>query len=441
MTALGPADQRARRAFRGRPGRGPGDVSAVTGPSLGCPVTSPPSSSAMTGRGGCRRSSSGVRRQSAASTAVVAVDTGSRDNSTELLREAFGATRSSSSRLHHLPGRRAHALAHWPRRRDAEWVWLLHDDANPDARTPCRAARRGRRAPRRRRPRPQAARVALAAAAARGRRHHLRHRPPRDRSGARGVRPGPARRGPRGARGQHRRHAGPPPRAGGARRLRRRSCRSSATTSTSAGAPPRAGHAPWSCRRRWSSTPRPRTAACGVRRSPDATPTTRSAGPRSSRCSPTSRRGGCRGRWSGCSSARLLRMLGFLLVRSVGEALDELAALLNVYWQPRAGPRRPAARGAGAAPATPRDVRHLLAPWWVPYRHGLDFVSDLAAAPPARPRTSPSGAGRRRGRRSRRRGRRAGRARPAPGRRGRRGALRTTPAWWPGSSPTRWRSR
>ena len=75
----------------------------------------------------------------------------------------------------------------------------------------------------------------------------------------------------------------------------------------------------------------------------------------------------------------LVRMIGFLLVRSVGEALDELAALLSVYSRPR-----PAARGApGAPPACATDpdgAAALLAPWWVPYRHGLDFVSDLAAA-------------------------------------------------------------
>ena len=47
------------------------------------------------------------------------------------------------------------------------------------------AARRRRRRPRRRRARPQAARVALAAPAARARRDDLRHRPPRDRAGAR----------------------------------------------------------------------------------------------------------------------------------------------------------------------------------------------------------------------------------------------------------------
>ena len=40
----------------------------------------------------------------------------------------------------------------------------------------------------------------------------------------------------------------------------------------------------------------------------------------------------------------------------------------------------PAATGARRRPAEPHDVRHLLAPRWLPYRHGLDFVSDLAAA-------------------------------------------------------------
>ena len=44
-----------------------------------------------------------------------------------------------------------------------EWVWILHDDANPDPGALRGAARGRRRRPRRRRPRPQAARVALAA--------------------------------------------------------------------------------------------------------------------------------------------------------------------------------------------------------------------------------------------------------------------------------------
>lgn len=75
----------------------------------------------------------------------------------------------------------------------------------------------------------------------------------------------------------------------------------------------------------------------------------------------------------------LLRALGFLVVRSVGEALDELAAVLSVYSHPRqvvAARRTRAQRRTGE----PHDVRHLLAPPWLPYRHGLDFVTDLAAA-------------------------------------------------------------
>ncbi len=75
----------------------------------------------------------------------------------------------------------------------------------------------------------------------------------------------------------------------------------------------------------------------------------------------------------------LLRVLGFLLVRSPGEAADELAAVAAVYGQPwrvwsgRRHRRRTATVSHG-------EVRHLLAPVWLPYRHGLDFVSDVAAA-------------------------------------------------------------
>ncbi|CAM3893127.1 glycosyltransferase [Nocardioides zeicaulis] len=75
----------------------------------------------------------------------------------------------------------------------------------------------------------------------------------------------------------------------------------------------------------------------------------------------------------------LLRVVGFLAVRSVGEALDELAAALSVHGRPRqvlAARRERAARREGE----PADVRHLMAPRWLPYRHGLDFVTDLASA-------------------------------------------------------------
>ena len=75
----------------------------------------------------------------------------------------------------------------------------------------------------------------------------------------------------------------------------------------------------------------------------------------------------------------LLRVLGFLLVRAVGEALDELAALLSILSSPA---ELRAARRARRAQATvaPAEVRRLLPPWWLPYRHGLDLVGDVAAA-------------------------------------------------------------
>jgi GT2 family glycosyltransferase len=81
----------------------------------------------------------------------------------------------------------------------------------------------------------------------------------------------------------------------------------------------------------------------------------------------------------------LLRVVGFLLVRAVGQALDELAALVSLYGSPRQilaarrerRRRRPESRQA--RPAND-DVRALLAPRWVPYRHGLDAVSDLITA-------------------------------------------------------------
>ncbi|MGZ4464631.1 MAG: glycosyltransferase family 2 protein [Nocardioides sp.] len=75
----------------------------------------------------------------------------------------------------------------------------------------------------------------------------------------------------------------------------------------------------------------------------------------------------------------LLRMVGFLLVRSVGEALDELAALVSLYGSPR---EILAARRArqGRQVVEADRVRELLAPPWLPYRHGLDFVSDVASA-------------------------------------------------------------
>ena len=72
----------------------------------------------------------------------------------------------------------------------------------------------------------------------------------------------------------------------------------------------------------------------------------------------------------------LLRMIGFLVVRSAGEALDDLAALFSVYAGPGEIRRARRARKTSGE----HDPKPLLAPWWVPYRHGLDFVGDIAAA-------------------------------------------------------------
>ncbi len=74
-----------------------------------------------------------------------------------------------------------------------------------------------------------------------------------------------------------------------------------------------------------------------------------------------------------------LRAVGYLLVRSGREAGDELAALVSLYARPGEVWRARRARAALGEGDRSR-VRALLAPPWVPYRHGLDFVSDIAVA-------------------------------------------------------------
>ncbi len=75
----------------------------------------------------------------------------------------------------------------------------------------------------------------------------------------------------------------------------------------------------------------------------------------------------------------VVRMLGLLSVRQVGQALDELAALVSLYGSPRLVLRARRERRARQR-HEPVDTKPLQAPWWVPYRHGLDFLGDLAAA-------------------------------------------------------------
>jgi GT2 family glycosyltransferase len=75
----------------------------------------------------------------------------------------------------------------------------------------------------------------------------------------------------------------------------------------------------------------------------------------------------------------LLRALGLLLVRAPGEAADELVALFNVFSHPRRAFRARRAR-AGAATVPHSVVRPLLAPFWLPYREGLDYLTDVGVA-------------------------------------------------------------
>ena len=75
----------------------------------------------------------------------------------------------------------------------------------------------------------------------------------------------------------------------------------------------------------------------------------------------------------------ILRTIGFLLVRAVPEARDELAAVARVYLHPgRIAAARRARRGRTTVPR--RQVRTLLPSFWLPYRHGVDFVVGVATA-------------------------------------------------------------
>ncbi len=75
----------------------------------------------------------------------------------------------------------------------------------------------------------------------------------------------------------------------------------------------------------------------------------------------------------------LMRALGLLLVRAPREAADEIAALFGVFLHPWRVIRARRER-AGTASVPHREVRPLLAPFWLPYRHGLDYVTDVGMA-------------------------------------------------------------
>lgn len=75
----------------------------------------------------------------------------------------------------------------------------------------------------------------------------------------------------------------------------------------------------------------------------------------------------------------LLRVLGLLLVRAVDDAIDEALGLLRGLGRInriRYGRKQRRAE-ARAHPREPLPLRSLMAPWWLPYAHGGDFISDV----------------------------------------------------------------
>ena len=159
------------------------------------------------------------------------------------------------------------------------------------------------------------------------------------------------------------------------------SCRSSATTSTSAGGPRRPATGPWSVPQ--AVVFHAEAAHRGLRRTPltgrhthyqerRAALFTLLANSALAGLAAAGWSGWRSGRWSGCSASwRSARP---------GQALDDLAAYVSVVASPR---DLLAARRARRAAADRRPARRssgLLAPRWLPYRHGLDAVGDLATA-------------------------------------------------------------
>lgn len=73
-----------------------------------------------------------------------------------------------------------------------------------------------------------------------------------------------------------------------------------------------------------------------------------------------------------------LRALGLLLIRAPRQALDEMLAISGVLLRPGRllSMRR---RRRAISTADPAEVRPLLAPWWAPYRRGVDSVGQVVA--------------------------------------------------------------
>ena len=329
------------------------------------------------------------------------------------------------------------------RRRRAEWVWLLHDDSNPAPDALERLLAAAADDPDGRRPRPEAARVALAASGC-------------SRSASRSPAP-----------------AGARPGSSAASTTRASTTRSATVLAVNTAgmlvrrrvleelggfddqlpifgndidfgwrAAPRRAPDAWWCREAvvfHAEAAHRGAPAYAADRPAHALPGAPRRALHAARQRPGRAR--CPGRWSGSFFGTLLRMVGFLAGPLAGRGARRPGRAVLGLLQPRRDPSRPAARGS-AAGGDARPRAPLLAPWWLPYRHGLDFVGDIvaaatnqaqdvadrrraakeAAAPVADPRVPPSST-----RTTLERGHRAGRAvlhQPARGRAGaRRGAL------------------
>lgn len=314
----------------------------------------------------------GLRDQQRRPDRVLAVDTGSRDGSLDLLREALGA----DSVLEH-PGSFPEAVARALPLIDTEWVWLLHDDANPHT---------------------HALKALLAAAdetgaAALG--PKLREWPDLRRLLELGITiSGSGRRETGLERGEYDQGQHEQVRqvlaVNTAGMLVRRSLLEEL-----------AGFDPelplfgndidfgWRAARAGHSTVvvpdaivfHAEAAHRGVRHTTRALRHSHHNERRSALYTVLANTTGWRvaGQWVRLLFGSFLRIIGFLLARRPGLARDEVRAVTSVYGRPG---RMRSARKARAelGDAHEDDVRRLLAPWWLPYRHGLDFVSDVGTA-------------------------------------------------------------
>ncbi|MEJ7633975.1 glycosyltransferase family 2 protein [Aeromicrobium sp.] len=75
----------------------------------------------------------------------------------------------------------------------------------------------------------------------------------------------------------------------------------------------------------------------------------------------------------------LLRVLGLLVGKDPEAAGDELLALRSAYAHPVRLARARRRRGLTAR-RSQRAIRHLFAPFWLPYQHGLDMARETATA-------------------------------------------------------------